>query len=208
MISSKAAINALNLLQAVLLMNDEKDELQLEIQKFINQNPFTVDMTEDEFYNSFNCVKNHLDGNASFDGCMFETYGAELLHIQELCKSDVMKQTVWTIIEVEGKMFYVSGFHFVNRFGYLVTEEPVKDGLEIEVAIDSEPDSEMHTAKLIEEITVIDPDTKGEVEVSIFKHECGGMFGIDDSFIDNVLIDSKPSVPDPFNKGVLVKLNF
>ena len=66
----------------------------------------------------------------------------------------------------------------------------------------------MNQSKWICDVTVIDPDTKGEVEVSIFKHECGGMFGIDDSFIDNVLIDSKPSVPDPFNKGVLVKLNF
>ncbi len=66
----------------------------------------------------------------------------------------------------------------------------------------------MKQAKWISDITVIDPDTKGEVEVSIFKHECGGMFGIDDSFIENVLSDNKPTIPDPFNKSRMVKLNF
>lgn len=159
-------------------------------------------MTEDEFYNEFNCVKNHLDGNASFDGCMFETYGAELLHIQELCKNDVMKQTVWTIIEAEGKMFYVSGFHFVNRFGYLVTEEPVKYGLEISVELDTEVDEQKHTAKLVEEITVIDPDTKGEVQLSVYKHEGDGMFAIDSSFLDQVVNTDdfdRPIIPDPFS---------
>lgn len=38
----------------------------------------------------------------------------------------------------------------------------------------------MNTAKYIKEITVVDPDSKGEVQVSMFKHEqSGGIFGID-----------------------------
>lgn len=204
MTSIKNIIKALDLLQAVLLQNDEKDELQLQIQEFLRKSLFQVEMTEDEFYKEFNCVKNHLDSNASFDGCMFETYGADLLHIQELCKSDVMKHCVWTIIEAEGKFFYVSGFHYVNRFGYLITEEPVKDGLEIEVAIDTEVDKqpETRTAKLVEEITVVDPDSKGDVELSIYKHENGGMFAMDSSFLDQVVNTDdfdRPIIPDPFS---------
>jgi len=99
-----------------------------------------VKMTEDDFYSQFNCVKNHIDLNASFDGCMFETYGPELLHVQGLLKNDVMKRTIWTIIEVEGNFYYVSGYHYVNRFGYLITEEFIKEDLEIEVKLDTETD--------------------------------------------------------------------
>jgi len=61
----------------------------------------------------------------------------------------------------------------------------------------------MRTAKFVVELTVIDPDTKLPVELEVYKHENGGMFGVDSSYIlqvaeetlsDNVL------VPDVFNK--------
>jgi len=61
----------------------------------------------------------------------------------------------------------------------------------------------MNRAKFVKEVTVIDPDTEGEVKISIFKHENGGMFGIDSSYIDQVLpdIDEQPEVyvPDPLH---------
>lgn len=57
----------------------------------------------------------------------------------------------------------------------------------------------MKTAKFIGEITVIDPDSKGEVELSIFKHSGGGIFAIDSSYIEQVLpMDNSPIVPDVF----------
>ena len=202
MTRAKNLIKAIDLLQALLLQNDEKDELQLEVEKFLvelGKNPIMIDMTEDEFFNEFNCVKNHLDDNASFDGKMFETYGAELQHIQELCKNDLMKRTVWTIIEVEGKMFYVSGFHYVNRFGYLVTEEPVKEGFEITIELDNELD-ELPKAKLVKEITVVDPDTTGEVKLTVYKSEQNGaMFAMDSSFLDQCYEDEiYPIISNPF----------
>jgi len=60
------------------------------------------------------------------------------------------------------------------------------------------------------EITVIDPDTKGEVEVSMFKHENGGIFGIDTSYIDQCLPeDGDCFIPDPFEtnftEGVILE---
>ena len=60
-------------------------------------------------------------------------------------------------------------------------------------------------AKFVKEIKVIDPDTLGEVQLAVYKHENGGMFAIDSSFIDQVLADRADdgeteylSIPDPF----------
>ena len=56
----------------------------------------------------------------------------------------------------------------------------------------------MTKAKFVKEITVIDPDSMGEVEISIYKHEGGGMFGIDSSYLDQCVDDDEPIIPDPF----------
>jgi hypothetical protein len=56
-------------------------------------------------------------------------------------------------------------------------------------------------AKFVKDITVIDPDTLGEVQIGIYKHENGGMFGIDASYADQVLDegdDTEMCVADPF----------
>lgn len=58
----------------------------------------------------------------------------------------------------------------------------------------------MNKAKFVKEITVIDPDTKGEVELSVFKHENGGMFAMDSSYLDQCFDDEvDPLIPDPFS---------
>jgi len=58
----------------------------------------------------------------------------------------------------------------------------------------------MNTAKFVKEITVTDPDSKGEVAMSVFKHDNGGMFALDSSFIEQVFPeDEQPLlIPDPF----------
>jgi len=110
-------------------------------------------LTTDEFYEKYNPVKNHLDDNASFDGCMFETYDEEVEYVKQMVKENHKK--VWTI--VDGKALedcddddcffyndkdaetpeeeehlmkahtpstvYCAGWHYVNRQGYLITEE-------------------------------------------------------------------------------------
>lgn len=56
-------------------------------------------------------------------------------------------------------------------------------------------------AKFVKEITVVDPDTKGEVQLSVYKHENGGMFGIDSSYLSQVLDGDDAMelcIPDPF----------
>jgi hypothetical protein len=63
----------------------------------------------------------------------------------------------------------------------------------------------MKKAKFVKEITVVDPDTKGDVQISIYKHENGGLFGMDSSFLDQCTDeDSYPIIPDPFNDHAFV----
>ena len=52
----------------------------------------------------------------------------------------------------------------------------------------------MNKAKYVQDITVIDPDTKGEVDITVFKHENGGMFAIDASYIDCIDVDDPKGV--------------
>lgn len=88
-------------------------------------------ISENEFDTQFTTVKNHLDDNASFGGCLFETYGTELDYVFE--KSKITKN-VWTYIEGDEGLYIVTGFHRVNRLGFLITDEPYTE--EIEVKID------------------------------------------------------------------------
>lgn len=91
-------------------------------------------ISEEKFYEDFTPVENHFDDNASFDGCMFETYDEELDYVFELSKKE---KRVWTIIEGEDDtMFYLSGFHLVNRLGFLVTEEEWTEETEVTIDMD------------------------------------------------------------------------
>ena len=41
-------------------------------------------------------------------------------------------------------------------------------------------------AKFVREITVIDPDTKNEITLAVYKHENGGMLAMDSSYIEQI----------------------
>ena len=55
-----------------------------------------------------------------------------------------------------------------------------------------------NTAKYIKEIVIQDPDTGGVVHVAMYKHENGGIFGIDSSFIEQEREDMDDAIYDPF----------
>jgi hypothetical protein len=88
-------------------------------------------MTHEEWEEEYVPVKNHLDDNASFDGCMFEAYAEEFVHV--LRNADDKK--VWTYVEGDEGLYIIPGLHFVNRLGYLITEKPYADET-IEVKLD------------------------------------------------------------------------
>ncbi len=81
-----------------------------------------VEITETEFWEQFRPVKNHLVNNASFDDCMFETYGKEVDYVHAKNLSNPLH--VWTIMDCDGKLVIGKGYHHVNRMGYLITENP------------------------------------------------------------------------------------
>lgn len=76
---------------------------------------------DEDFLNKYTLVKNHLDINAGFDGCIFEDFGEEYQYV----KKHISNHKVWTLIDNnDGWYGIVAGFHFVNSLGYLITEEP------------------------------------------------------------------------------------
>ena len=100
-----------------------------------------IKYTEVQFDEKFELIDNHIDDNASFDGKMFETYGDEIKFVLEMAKQN----RVITILESDSEaetndsgesspsMYYSSGYHLVNRIGYLVTKEPITEEFEVRV---------------------------------------------------------------------------
>ena len=100
-----------------------------------------IEMTEDEFDAQYPLVTNHINPNASWvfgdgPGCLFETYGEELTFVRS---QDPL--TIWTLVDGDdGNQYVLSGYHFVNRIGYLVSTIPFPEDAEIEVPILFESD--------------------------------------------------------------------
>lgn len=102
-----------------------------------------ITITEDEFNEKYKLIDNHIDNNAGFDGKFFETYGEEVEFVIEMAKQN----RVITIIEcvecedtngsdfetIDSNFYLVSGMHYVNRFGYLITEEPIEEDFEVKL---------------------------------------------------------------------------
>lgn len=87
-------------------------------------------ITEDEFYENYKLIDNHIDDNAAYDGKMFETYGDEFDFVIAMAKQN----RVISIIDGDDEegiwAYYTSGFHKVNVMGYFVTTEPFTEEFE------------------------------------------------------------------------------
>lgn len=95
-------------------------------------------LTEDEFEQRFPLVENHLNADRGWfshgdKGCLFETYDEEADFVRQQDK-----RFVWTLIDNnDGEPpFLSSGYHWVNRLGYLISTVPVPEGEHIEVFLD------------------------------------------------------------------------
>lgn len=78
-------------------------------------------LTWDEFVVRFRPKKNPIDPNASYEGCLLETYGEEGTFVSLM--NEMAPETVWTLVEDDdGNLVVVDGMHWVNRLGYFVTE--------------------------------------------------------------------------------------
>jgi len=106
----------------------------------------TLDM--ETWEQEYRPVTNPIDENASYGGCLFETFGEELCFVWRS-----PPDRVWTLMDDgEGGTMIGSGIHLVNRLGYFVTERPFPASTSITV-VDEEPQDsqEIHRA-ILEEI--------------------------------------------------------
>lgn len=100
-----------------------------------------INLTEEQFNEQFTPVQNHIDDNASFDGCMFETYSPQIDFVAEMNKEN----RVITIIESDSEyetnhdgesvanLYYISGYHLVNRLGFLILDKPYTEDFEVKI---------------------------------------------------------------------------
>lgn len=71
------------------------------------------------WWNNFRPIANHIEPDSAYDGCMFETYGPELDYVLS-----VPVAHVWTLVDGDdGSIVLDAGYRYVNRIGYLITEQ-------------------------------------------------------------------------------------
>lgn len=99
-----------------------------------------IELSFEDWIEQYKPITNHIDPHASFqdeegNGLMFETYGDEV----EFVKSQ-SPDKIWMYGDGDDGGSYIwSGWGFVNRLGYFITEVPCPDGLTIQVQV-GEPD--------------------------------------------------------------------
>lgn len=100
-----------------------------------------IELTEEAFDEQYALVQNHLNPSASWaygesGGCLFETYGDEFAFVRQ-CDP----RTVWTLVDGnDGDMYLVSGLHYVNRIGYLVSRDPIEENTTVQVHLPMQTD--------------------------------------------------------------------
>lgn len=99
-----------------------------------------IEMSFADWEKTYKPIPNHIDDNASFpneddEGIMFETYGDEVAFVK---KADPAH--IWTYGDGDDGGGYIwSGWHFVNRLGYFITEVPCPPDTTIQIQVDESP---------------------------------------------------------------------
>ncbi len=94
-----------------------------------------IEMTFEEADEQFKFMVNNYDENASFEGLMFETYGDEVEYVKSK-----PHDRIWMYGQGDdGGLYIWSGWGFVNRIGYFISEKPVPDNTIIQIMV-GEPD--------------------------------------------------------------------
>lgn len=111
------------------VLSEEEDDLDM---KALTSGDFPEKSTEDPYevwWEKYKPILNDVTNageDGPFNGTMFETYGPELERIQ-----NTDQRYVWTYVTGDNNEdVIVAGFHYVNRMGYFVTENPWETGTE------------------------------------------------------------------------------
>ena len=92
-----------------------------------------IEMDFDEWCATYKPIPNNIVEDSSFDGTMFETYGAEYEFVK---KAD--PAYIWMYGDGDDGGTYIwNGWHIVNRIGYFITEVPCPPDTTIQVKVSS-----------------------------------------------------------------------
>lgn len=75
--------------------------------------------TYDSWVETFKPIKNKISKYADDSTIAFETYGEEAEFVQ---KAD--NKYIWTEVDGDEGTYIISGYHYVNRIQYYITEKP------------------------------------------------------------------------------------
>ena len=145
-------------------------------------------LTEEAFDAKFPLLRNHLDDNASLDGVMFETYGDELAFVLQQNSN-----CIWTYMDNDnGRLCFSSGYHLVNRLGYVISTVPVEPRItyvvlledqdhEDEPSPDQQPDQKLRSFRIAFErppvhtiiVEAVDIDAAIDIAEKAFLEEPG-----------------------------------
>jgi hypothetical protein len=98
-----------------------------------------IELTEEEWFDTFKPIQNHIDSNASFQtedgiGYMFETYDDELAFVKSQDPN-----RIWTYCDGDDSGTYIfQGMRIINRIGYFVTTVPFDGSKDYQIQISSE----------------------------------------------------------------------
>jgi len=101
-------------------------------------NTTDIFLTENEFDKQYPLRRNHFDPNAGWgtetdgEGCLFEAYGEEIEFVR---KQD--PATVWTGVDSDEGPLLLSGLHYCDRIGFLVSTKPRPANTWVTVRLDS-----------------------------------------------------------------------
>jgi hypothetical protein len=90
-----------------------------------------MEMDYDVWVETYKPILNHIDTNASFDGMMFETYDEEYAFVKATDEN-----RIWMYGDGDDGGSYIwSGWGFVNRIGYFITEVPFPEDTTIQIRV-------------------------------------------------------------------------
>lgn len=90
-----------------------------------------IELSYDEWVETYKPMKNPIDTNASMDGYMFETYGDEVALVK-----NQDKDRIWMYGDGDDGGTYIwNGWGFVNRIGYFITQVPCPPNTTIQVLV-------------------------------------------------------------------------
>lgn len=99
-----------------------------------------TEMTEDKWIETFKPLPNPVDNGCGYDfgqGCtLVETYSPHTEYLDT-----IEANRIWTVVEGdEGHQYIMSGKSFVNRIGYIVTENPWEEDISVDLDEDMDED--------------------------------------------------------------------